>query len=69
MFRFKFWSYFNEWFKMMVSYMVVSIRNEVGMVLGDNSKLVRCYMNNLEFMNNVMRVVKEMYLKGNLCVL
>ena len=67
-FRPKFWSYLNEWFKMMASHMVASIRNEAGMVLGDNSKPVRCYTNNSESMNNVMRAAKETYLKGNPCV-
>ena len=53
---------------MMASHMVASIRNEAGMVLGDNSKPVRCYTNNSESMNNVMRAAKETYLKGNPCV-
>ena len=67
-FRPKFWSYLNEWFKMMASHMVASIRNEAGMVLGDNGKPVRCYTNNSKSMNNVMRAAKETYLKGNPCV-
>ena len=62
-FRPKFWSYLNECFEM-----VASIRSEAGMVLGDNGKPVRCYANNSESMNNVMRSAKETYLNGNPCV-
>jgi len=67
-FRPKFWSYLNERFAMMACHMVASIRSEAGMVLGDNGKPVRCYTNNSESMNNVMRSAKETYLNGNPCV-
>ena len=68
MFRPKFWSYLNERFEMMACHMVASIRSDAGMVLGDNGKPVRCYTNNSESMNNVMRSAKETYLNGNPCV-
>ena len=67
-FRPKLWSYLNEQFEMMASHMVASIRKEAGMLLGDNGKRVRCYTNNSESMNNVMRAAKETYLKGNPCL-
>ena len=68
MFRPKFWSYLNERFEMMACHMVASIRSDAGMVLGDNGKPVRCYTNNSESINNVMRSAKETYLNGNPCV-
>lgn len=33
------------------------------MVVGDDGKLLCCYINNLEFINNVMKFVKEIFLK------
>lgn len=38
------------------------------MVVGDDGKLVRCYINNLEFINNIMRFVKEIFFKENFCI-
>lgn len=47
--------------------MVLKVRKEAGMVVGDNKPL-RCYTNNSESMNNVMRSAKDTFLKQNPCV-
>lgn len=65
----KFWFFFDEYFEMMGFYMVANVRKEVGMVVEDDGKFVRCYFNNLELMNNVMRFVKETFFKENFCIL
>ena len=61
----KFWSFLDEHFEMMGSHMVANVRKEAGMVVEDDGKPARCYSNNSESMNNVMRSAKETFLKEN----
>lgn len=67
-FKPKFWSYLNDHFEMMACHMVANIREEAGMVVGDDGKPVCCYTNNSESINNVMRSAKETFLKENPCI-
>lgn len=53
---------------MMACNMVANIREEAGMVVGDDGKPVRCYISNSESINNVMRSAKETLLKENPCI-
>ena len=39
----------------MACHMIANMRAEVGMVAGDDKTLVRCYTNNSETNNNIMR--------------
>lgn len=64
----KFWSFLDEHSEMMGSHMVANVRKEAGMVVGDDGKPARCYSNNSESMNNVMRSAKETFLKENPCI-
>ena len=57
-FKPNFWSYLNDLFEMMSCHMVANIREEAGMVVGDDGKPVRCYTNNSESINNMMRSAK-----------
>lgn len=67
-FKPNFWSYLNNRFEMMSCHMVANIREEAGMVVGDDGKPVRCYTNNSESINNIMRSAKETFLKENPCI-
>ena len=42
-------------FRIMVCHMIANMREEVGMVVGDDAKLVRFYTNNSEYINNIIR--------------
>jgi len=64
----RFWSFLDEHFEMMGSHMVANVRKEAGMVVEDDGKPARCYSNNSESMNNVMRSAKETFLKENPCI-
>lgn len=67
-YRPKFWSYMDKRSEMMACHMVEEVRKQAGMAVGDNGKPLRCYTNNSESMNNVMRCAKETFLKENPCI-
>ena len=52
----------------MACYMIANIREEVGIIVGDDSKPVGCYTNNSESINNIMRSAEETFLKENPCI-
>ena len=55
----KFWPHLKERSEMMASYMVEKVRKEAGMAVGDDGRQLRCYTNNSESMNNVMKSAIE----------
>ena len=53
---------------MMACHMVANNRQEAGMVVGDDGKPLRCYTDNSESINSIMRSARETFLKENPCI-
>ena len=61
----KYWEYINKHYDMIRKHMIEKVRRKAGMVQGDDGKALRCYTNNSESMNKVLKSAKEAYGRSN----